>query len=194
MTRITDLRVSTCASPPRSLDGSDAMNPDPDYSAAYVILETDAPGLEGHGLTFTIGRGNEICCAAIEAMRHLVVGARSGWVKPTSRRLLAASHRRQPASLDRPRQGRHPPRHRRGRQRRLGSLGEAGRQAGLALVADMSPEEIAAASTSATSPTCITPEEALALLRARKPARPSASPRSSGGLSLLHHVGRLARL
>jgi L-fuconate dehydratase len=39
------------------------MNPDPDYSAAYVVLETDTPGLEGHGLTFTIGRGNDICCA-----------------------------------------------------------------------------------------------------------------------------------
>ncbi len=50
------------------------MNLDPDYSAAYVILETDVPGLEGHGLTFTIGRGNDICCMAISAMRHLVVG------------------------------------------------------------------------------------------------------------------------
>jgi L-fuconate dehydratase len=56
------------------------MNPDPDYSAAYVILETDQSGLEGHGLTFTIGRGNEICCAAIEAMRHLVVGLDMAWV------------------------------------------------------------------------------------------------------------------
>jgi L-fuconate dehydratase len=51
------------------------MHPDPDYSAAYVILKTDsAAGLEGHGLTFTIGRGNEVCVAAIEAFRHLVVG------------------------------------------------------------------------------------------------------------------------
>jgi L-fuconate dehydratase len=50
------------------------MNPDPDYSAAYVILKTNQAELSGHGLTFTIGRGNEICCAAIEAMRHLVVG------------------------------------------------------------------------------------------------------------------------
>ena len=51
------------------------MNPDPDYSAAYAILKTDSPeGLEGHGLTFTIGRGNEICVAAIEAMAPLVVG------------------------------------------------------------------------------------------------------------------------
>ena len=55
--------------------GSDAMNPDPDYSAAYVILKTDeAHGLEGHGLTFTIGRGNELCVAAIHALAPLVVG------------------------------------------------------------------------------------------------------------------------
>lgn len=69
--RVVDLRFPTS----QSLDGSDAMNPDPDYSAAYVILETDDPALKGHGLTFTIGRGNDICCMAIEAMRHLVVGA-----------------------------------------------------------------------------------------------------------------------
>ncbi|MDO5090917.1 MAG: L-fuconate dehydratase [Cardiobacteriaceae bacterium] len=71
---ITDLEVLDIRFPTSSqLDGSDAMNPDPDYSAAYVILKTDA-GLEGHGLTFTIGRGNDICCTAIEAMRHLVIG------------------------------------------------------------------------------------------------------------------------
>ena len=59
----------------RSLDGSDAMNPDPDYSAAYVVLHTDnQEGLEGHGLTFTIGRGNEICVAAIGALAPLIVG------------------------------------------------------------------------------------------------------------------------
>ncbi|MDI5927638.1 L-fuconate dehydratase [Rhizobium leguminosarum] len=76
MTRITDLRVFDLRFPTsQSLDGSDAMNPDPDYSAAYVILDTDAADLAGHGLTFTIGRGNDICCMAIEAMRHLVVGA-----------------------------------------------------------------------------------------------------------------------
>ena len=75
MTKITSLRVHDLRFPTsKSLDGSDAMNPDPDYSAAYVILETDTPGLEGHGLTFTIGRGTEIVCLAVEAMRHLVVG------------------------------------------------------------------------------------------------------------------------
>lgn len=75
--RVIDVRFPTS----QHLDGSDAMNPDPDYSAAYVILETDQMGLEGHGLTFTIGRGNEICCAAIEAMRHLVVGLDLDWIK-----------------------------------------------------------------------------------------------------------------
>src|ERR1041384_3137084 len=64
-----DIRFPTS----RQLDGSDAMNPDPDYSAAYVILKTDSPnGLEGHGLTFTIGRGNEICVAAIKALAPLI--------------------------------------------------------------------------------------------------------------------------
>ncbi len=57
------------------LDGSDAMNADPDYSAAYLILRTDAgDGLEGHGFAFTIGRGNEVQTAAIEALRDHVVG------------------------------------------------------------------------------------------------------------------------
>ena len=66
-----DIRFPTS----ENLDGSDAMNPAPDYSAAYVILKTDSPdGLEGHGLTFTIGRGNELCVAAIEALAPLVLG------------------------------------------------------------------------------------------------------------------------
>jgi L-fuconate dehydratase len=67
---VQDIRFPTS----RSLDGSDAMNPDPDYSAAYVILKTNDPALEGHGLTFTIGRGNELCVAAIESLSYLLVG------------------------------------------------------------------------------------------------------------------------
>jgi L-fuconate dehydratase len=64
-----DIRFPTS----RELDGSDAMNPNPDYSACYVILETDAgEGLQGHGLTFTIGRGNQLCVAAVEALAPLV--------------------------------------------------------------------------------------------------------------------------
>ncbi len=66
-----DVRFPTSA----TLDGSDAMTTAPDYSAAYVILRTDHPGgLEGHGLAFTSGRGNELCVAAIEALAPLVAG------------------------------------------------------------------------------------------------------------------------
>jgi L-fuconate dehydratase len=66
-----DIRFPTS----RTLDGSDAMNIDPDYSAAYVSLETDHPGgLAGHGLTFTIGRGTELCVTAIDLLAHHVVG------------------------------------------------------------------------------------------------------------------------
>ncbi|MET8560077.1 L-fuconate dehydratase [Streptomyces flaveolus] len=66
-----DIRFPTS----RELDGSDAMNPDPDYSAAYVVLRTDAAdGLEGHGFTFTIGRGNDVQVAAIDALRGHVLG------------------------------------------------------------------------------------------------------------------------
>ncbi|MGA8116963.1 MAG: enolase C-terminal domain-like protein [Actinocatenispora sp.] len=66
-----DIRFPTS----RELDGSDAMNPDPDYSAAYVILRTDDPAVpDGHGFTFTIGRGNDVCCAAIRALAPLIVG------------------------------------------------------------------------------------------------------------------------
>jgi L-fuconate dehydratase len=68
-TKVLDMRFPTS----QDLSGSDAMNEAPDYSAAYVILMTDTD-LEGHGLTFTIGRGNELCVAAIEALSYLVVG------------------------------------------------------------------------------------------------------------------------
>ena len=65
-----DIRFPTS----RERIGSDAMNLDPDYSAAYVVLKTSDATLEGHGLTFTIGRGNELCVAAIDALKPLVVG------------------------------------------------------------------------------------------------------------------------
>src|SRR5215471_19809898 len=66
-----DIRFPTSA----TLAGSDAVNIDPDYSATYVILETDSPrGLRGYGLAFTNGRGNEICVAAVHALKHHVLG------------------------------------------------------------------------------------------------------------------------
>ena len=64
-----DLRARTS----RTLAGSDAVHHDPDYSAAYVVLHTDGPH-EGHGMTFTIGQGNDLCCAAIEALAPAVRG------------------------------------------------------------------------------------------------------------------------
>jgi L-fuconate dehydratase len=82
MARITgfetyDLRFPTSA----QRDGSDAMNPAPDYSAAYVVLHTEQDGLTGHGMTFTIGRGNEICIAAIEALAPRAIGLELDWIK-----------------------------------------------------------------------------------------------------------------
>ena len=75
MVQITGLHASDIRFPTSdSLDGSDAMNPDPDYSAAYAVLTTSDTALTGHGMTFTIGRGTEIAVAAIEAFRPLVVG------------------------------------------------------------------------------------------------------------------------
>lgn len=80
MTKITGLTTHDLRFPTSdALDGSDAMNPDPDYSAAYVVLDTDSVH-SGHGLTFTIGRGNEICITAIEALRDLVVGLDLEWI------------------------------------------------------------------------------------------------------------------
>jgi L-fuconate dehydratase len=59
----------------RTLSGSDAMNPAPDYSAAYLIIATDgADELAGHGFTFTIGRGNDVQLAAIRALEPFLIG------------------------------------------------------------------------------------------------------------------------
>jgi L-fuconate dehydratase len=68
--KTVDVRFPTS----RGLDGSDAMNQDPDYSAAYLVLETDDPKLSGHGLVFTIGRGNDLQCDAIELLAGYAVG------------------------------------------------------------------------------------------------------------------------
>ncbi|HEY8319636.1 MAG TPA: L-fuconate dehydratase [Amnibacterium sp.] len=75
MTRITGIRTRDVRFPTSlSQDGSDAMNKDADYSAAYVVLETDEPGLAGYGFTFTIGRGNDLCCAAAEQRAAPLLG------------------------------------------------------------------------------------------------------------------------
>ena len=65
---VRDIRFPTS----EALDGSDAMNPDPDYSATYVTLKTNSSHC-GNGLTFTIGRGNELCVAAVHAMKYMLI-------------------------------------------------------------------------------------------------------------------------
>lgn len=169
MTTIVDLRVVDVRFPTsEQLDGSDAMNPDPDYSAAYAILETDTPDLAGHGLTFTIGRGNELVCAAIESMRHLVVGlelagiaadmgafwrhvtgdSQLRWVGPEKGVIHLATAAVINAAWD------------------LWAKSEG--KPVWQLVADMAPEEIVRCIDFRYLSDCITPDEALALLRARE--------------------------
>jgi L-fuconate dehydratase len=75
MTRITAVRVHDLRFPTSlEADGSDAMHIDADYSAAYVVIETDAPGLRGHGFTFTIGRGNDICTSLAAQRAEPLIG------------------------------------------------------------------------------------------------------------------------
>lgn len=166
MTRITALRTADIRFPTSlSLDGSDAMNPDPDYSAAYVVLETDA-GLEGHGLTFTIGRGNEICVAAIEALRPLVVGLDLDWIRQDPARFWRHVTGDSQLRWIGPDKG--------AMHLATGAVvnavwdlwAKAEGKPVWQLVADMSPEEIVACIDFRYITDCITPEEALALLTA----------------------------
>ncbi len=168
MTRITALRTHDIRFPTSdSLAGSDAMNPDPDYSAAYVVLDTDRPGLEGHGLTFTIGRGNEVCVAAIEAMRHLVVGLDLDWIVADPGRFWRHMTADSQLRWIGPDKG--------AMHLATGAVVNAvwdlwARHAGKPLwrlVADFTPEEFVRAIDFRYLTDCITPDEALDLLRAR---------------------------
>jgi L-fuconate dehydratase len=171
--RITDVEVRDVRFPTsRGLDGSDAMNADPDYSAAYVILHTDSSdGLEGHGLTFTIGRGNELCVAAARALAPLVRGltleeitsdmgafwrrvvgdSQLRWVGPEKGVIHLATAAVVNAVWD--------------------LWAKAERKPLWKLLADMSPEEIVRCVDFRYITDAITPQEALALLRERAPAR-----------------------
>ncbi len=172
MTRITALRTHDLRFPTsRQRDGSDAMNPDPDYSAAYLVVETDTAGLEGHGLTFTIGRGNDLCCAAIEALAPFVIGTELAafsadpagfwrrvtgdsqlrWLGPDKGVMHLAAGAVVNAMWD------------------LRAKAEG--KPVWRLIADMTPEEIVGLIDFRYITDCITPEEALALLRARERGR-----------------------
>jgi len=165
--RVIDVRFPTS----QRLDGSDAMNPDPDYSAAYVILRTDSPGLEGHGLTFTIGRGNEICCAAIRAMEHLVVGLDLGWIAEDMGRFWRHVTSDSQLRWIGPDKG--------AIHLATGAVVNAvwdlwAKSVGKPvwrLVADMSPEEFVRLIEFRYITNCLTPDEALALLRKLDPTK-----------------------
>ena len=168
MTVIRSLRVSDVRFPTSEfLDGSDAMNPDPDYSAAYVVLETDTPGLEGHGLTFTIGRGNDIVCAAIRAMQHLVVGLDLAWIAEDMGRFWRHVTSDSQLRWIGPDKG--------AIHLATGAVvnavwdlwAKAEGKPVWQLVADMSPEQIVRLIDFRYITDCITPDEALALLRER---------------------------
>jgi len=169
MTTIRSLRVIDVRFPTSELlDGSDAMNPDPDYSAAYVVLETDTPGLEGHGLTFTIGRGNDICCAAIRAMQHLIVGKSLAWIAEDMGRFWRHMTSDSQLRWIGPDKG--------AIHLATGAIvsaawdlwAKAEGKPVWALVADMSPEEIVRLIDFRYITDCITPAEALALLTERE--------------------------
>jgi len=156
----------------RSGAGSDAMNPDPDYSAAYVVLETDEPGLAGHGLTFTIGRGTELCAAAIDALAPHVVGSTldelTGDLRGMWRRLVTDSQLRWL-----------------GPEKGVIHLATAAlvnavwdlyarveRKPLWRLLCDLSPEQLVACIDFRYIDDALTPDEAVALLRFREGTKP----------------------
>ncbi len=165
-----DIRFPTS----RAKHGSDAMHPDPDYSAAYVILHTDrADGVAGHGLTFTLGRGNELCVAGIEALSPLVAGrtleeihadmagfwrrltsdSQLRWVGPEKGVIHLATAAVVNAVWD--------------------LWAKVERKPLWKLLADLTPDELVACVDFRYIEDALTPQEALALLRARASTKPA---------------------
>ena len=160
----------------RTHDGTDAVHKDPDYSAAYVILRTDA-GLEGHGFTFTIGRGNEICAEAISAFRQLVVGQRCRGDRRGLRRVLApcSPTTHSCAGLG-PEKGVIHISARGHRQRGVGSHAKRSAKPVWKLLADMTPRQIVSAIDFRYITDALTPEEAIEILERQAPRRRRARP------------------
>ena len=165
---VHDVRFPTS----RGRIGSDAMNHDPDYSAVYITLRTDdASGLAGHGLVFTIGRGNEVQAAAVRTLSQLVVGrgidAVLGDLGGFARSLTSDSHLRWLG----PEKG--------VMHMAIGGVVNAAwdlaaRRAGLPLwrfIAEMTPERIIEAIDFRYLTDALTPDEALAILRRAQPHR-----------------------
>ena len=165
---VLDVRFPTS----RHLDGSDAMNPEPDYSAAYVVLQTDDPdGHEGHALAFTTGRGNDVQANAIAALADHVVGMTTAELCDDlgsfSRRLVHDPHLRWLG----PEKG--------AMHMAIGAVVNAAwdlasKRAGLPLwdfLASMTPEQLVALVDFRYLSDALTPEEALQILRGAEPGR-----------------------
>jgi L-fuconate dehydratase len=172
MTRITGFEVRDVRFPTsRALDGSDAMNPAPDYSAAYLVLRTSDPGLSGHGFVFTIGAGTDVEAAAVRALEPYVAGleveALIADPGSLSRRLVSES----PLRWLGPEKGI--------MHMAVGAVVNAGwdlvaRRSGLPLwkyLAGLSPEQIVALVDFRYLTDALTPAEALSILKAAEPGR-----------------------
>ena len=165
--RVIDLRFPTSL----TADGSDAMNKDGDYSAAYVVLETDSTGLKGFGFTFTIGRGNDLCAAAALQRAQPLIGrdvatlvadpgaiyrelqsdSQLRWLGPDKGVIHLALAAVMNAVWDLAARVAHKPLWR--------------------LLAEMTPEELVAAADLRYLSDVLTRDEALAILRAQEPTR-----------------------
>lgn len=174
---VTELEVHDVRFPTsEQLDGSDAMNPDPDYSAAYVVLHTGS-GPQGHGFCFTIGRGNEVMAAAIRSLAPYVVGRPA----PVTAAGLAALHH----DLTHDSQLRWLGPEKGVMQMAAGALVNAAwdlaaGRAGLPVwefLAALTPEELVSLVDFRYLSDALTPEEALALLRAAEPGRAARAAR-----------------
>ncbi|MDQ0030058.1 L-fuconate dehydratase [Arthrobacter bambusae] len=163
-----DIRFPTS----QDLDGSDAMNPDPDYSAAYLVIRTDAnDGHEGHGFVFTIGRGNEVETTAIKALRPFILGRDvEGLLSDMGGTWKVLAHDSQLRWLG-PEKG--------VMHMAIGAVVNAlwdlkSKRAGLPLwelLSRMSPEEIVSLVDFRYLSDALTPEDALGILRASEPGR-----------------------
>ncbi|MCB5910124.1 enolase C-terminal domain-like protein [Streptomyces pinistramenti] len=174
---VTELEVHDVRFPTsEQLDGSDAMNPDPDYSAAYVVLHTE-DGTRGHGLCFTIGRGNDVMAAAIRALAPYVVGRQA----PATAAGLATLHR----TLTHDSQLRWLGPEKGVMHMAAGAVVNAAwdlaaTRAGLPVwefLAAMTPEELVSLVDFRHLSDALTPGEALALLRAAAPGRAARTAR-----------------
>ena len=170
--KISDLRVRDVRFPTsREKDGSDALNLG-DYSATYVILETDQ-GLEGNGLTFTNGRGNEICVAAVHALKHHVVGSELEAITADPRRFYRDLVADQQLRWLGPEKGI--------LHMATGAVINAvwdlwAKRAGKPLwklLVDLTPEQIVAAIDFSYITDALTPEQALEILQRKAPGKPA---------------------